>query len=108
MGSPLGSTLANIFKSFLETKLMANCPSEVKPILYRRYVDDTYCLFEKVEHVEKFRAYLNGQRPNIRFTYEIDEENSPPFLDVLVTWDGSAFITDLFRKKKFTGRRSNF
>ena len=108
MGSPLGPTLANIFMSVLETKFMANCPSEFKPILYRRYVDDTYCLFEKVEHVEKFLAYLNGQHPNIKFTYEIEEENSLPFLDVLVTWDGSAFVTDLFRKKTFTGLYTDF
>ena len=108
MGSPLGPTLANIFMSVLETKFMVNCPSEFKPILYRRYVDDTYCLFEKVEHVEKFLAYLNGQHRNIKFTYEIEEENSLPFLDVLVTWDGSAFVTDLFRKKTFTGLYTDF
>ena len=52
---------------------MANCPSEFKPILYRRYVDDT-CLFEKVEHVEELLAYLNILHPNIKSTYEIEEE----------------------------------
>ena len=108
MGSPLGPTLANIFMSVLETKFMANCPFGFKPILYRRYVDDTYCLFEKVEHVEKFLAYLNGQHLNIKFTYEIEEDNSLPFLDVLVTWDGSDFVTDLFRKKTFTGLYTDF
>ena len=92
----------------LETKFLANYPSESKPILYRRYVDDTYCLFRKVQHSEKFLAYLNGQHPNIKFTYDIEEKNSPPFLDVLVTWDGAAFITDLFRKKAFTGLYTDF
>ena len=94
--------------SVLKTKFMANCPSEFKPILYRRYVDNTYCLFEKVERVEKFLAYLNGQHRNIKFTYEIEEDNSLPFLDVLVTWDGSDFVTDLFRKKTFTGLYTDF
>ena len=63
---------------------MTNCPSEFKPILYRRYVDDAYCLFEKVEYVEKFLAYHNGQNPNIEFTYDIAEKNLQPFFDVLV------------------------
>ena len=103
MGSPLESTLANIFISVLATKFMVNCLSEFEPILYHRYVDDTYCLFEKVEHAEKFLAYLIGQHQNIKFPYESEEENSLPFLDVLVTWDCPAFVTDLFRKKTFTG-----
>ena len=43
--SPLGPTLANIFMNTLEKKYLANCPSEYKPVLYRRYVDDTFCSF---------------------------------------------------------------
>ena len=100
MGSQLGPKLASIFMSVLETKFMVKCPCEFKQISYRRYVDDTYCLFEKVEHVEKFLAYLNGQHLN--------KENSLPFLDVLATWDGSAVVTELFRKKIFTGLYTDF
>ena len=46
MGSHLGPTIANIFMCALEQNFLANCPSEFQPILYRRYVDDTYCIFE--------------------------------------------------------------
>ena len=71
-------------------ELSGESDSEAKPILYRRH--DTYCFFRKVEHIEKFLAYLNGQHLSTKFTYDIEEENSLPFLDVLVTWDGSAFF----------------
>ena len=46
MGSPLGPAFANIFMCALETNFLSNCPPECKPLLYRRYVDDTFCIFE--------------------------------------------------------------
>ena len=36
MGSPLGPTLANIFMCSLEQCYLSNCPSQFKPLLYRR------------------------------------------------------------------------
>ena len=68
MGSPLGPTLANIFLCFCEQIWLDNCPVEFKPVIYRRFVDDTFLLFRSKEHIEKFRLYLNCQHPNIKFT----------------------------------------
>ena len=42
MGSPLGPTLANIFLCFHEQICLGNCPVEFKPVIYRRFVDDTF------------------------------------------------------------------
>ena len=108
MGSPLGPSLANILMSQLEKRYLANCPSEFKPVLYCRYVDDTYCLFRDRNHINMFLEYINYQHPNINFTTEIESENSLPFLDVLVTHDGSNFSTSLYRKKTFTGLYTEF
>ena len=58
MGSPLGPTLANVFLSFYEVKLIEQCPKEFKPVFYRRYVDDIFVLFESTEHLSKFRDYF--------------------------------------------------
>ena len=58
MGSPLGPSLANIFMSHLEKRYLANCPSEFKPVLYRRFVDDTYCLFRDRDHITMFLEYI--------------------------------------------------
>ena len=99
MGSPLGPSLANIFMSHLEQRYLTNCPSEFKPVLYRRYVDDTYCLFRDRSHITMFLEYINCQHPNINFTTEIESENSLAFLDVLVTHEGTNFSTSLYRKK---------
>ena len=55
-----------------------------------------------------FLEYINCQHSSINFTTEIETENSLPFLDVLVTHDGSNFCTSLHRKKTFTGLYTDF
>ena len=64
MGSPLGPTLANVFLCYHEKSWLQNCPSEFKPVIYKRYVDDTFLLFRWEHHIEKFRNYLNCQHKN--------------------------------------------
>ena len=79
IGSPLGPTLANVFMCHFESIWLENCPSHFKPIIYRRFVDDTSLLFLSKDHVEKFRNYLNKQHKNIKFTSEIEEHGSLSF-----------------------------
>ena len=53
IGSPLGPTFANIFLSYHEETWLKNCPCEFKPVIYKRYVDDTFLLFWSKDHIEK-------------------------------------------------------
>ena len=46
MGSPLGPTLANAFMCHWERKWLNECPPDFKPVLYKRYVDDTFLIFK--------------------------------------------------------------
>ena len=46
-----------------------------KPIVYKRYVDVIFCLFENKTQAFAFHDYINKQHPNIKFTSE-EEENS--------------------------------
>ena len=61
MGLPLSPTLANIFLCFHENNWLNACPIEFKPIFYRRYIDDTFLIFNDVSHVQKFMDYLNSK-----------------------------------------------
>ena len=108
MGSPLGPSFANIFMCALEQNFLSNCPSNHKPIFYRSFVDDTFCIFQNRTQVECFLNYLNRQHPNIKFTQELEENNSLPFLDTLVTHVENGFNTNLYRKKTFTGLYTHF
>ena len=108
MGSPSGPTLANIFLCFHEQIWLDNCPVEFKPVIYRRFVDDTFLLFRSKEHIEKFRLYLNCQHPNIKFTSEIEENNSISFLDIKINRDNNRFLSSVYRKPTFSGVFTNF
>ena len=108
MGSPLGPILANVFLCFHEQIWLDNCPVEFKPLLYRRFVDHTFLLFRSKEHMEKFRLYLNCLHPNIKFTSEIEENNSISFLDIKINSDNNRFLTFVYCKPTFNGVFTNF
>ena len=108
MGSPLGPTLANVFLCYHEKIWLQNCPSEFKPVIYRRYVDDTFLLFRSKYHIEKFRNYLNHQHKIIKFTSETKNENSILFLDIKITMDNNKFMTSVYCKPTFSGVFTNF
>lgn len=108
MELPLGPTLANAFLCFNETTWLQNCPSSFKPVLYKRYVDDIFLLFESPDHHVKFRNYMNQQHPNMKFTDEVEKDGSLSFLDVKVDRTRDKFSTDVYRKDTFSGVLSNF
>ena len=108
MGSPLGPTLANVFLCYHEKIWLENCPSEFKPVMYRRYADDTFLLFRSKHLIEKFRNYLSRQHKNIKFTSETENENSISFLDIKITRENNKFMTSVYRKPTFSGVFTNF
>ena len=75
MGSPLGLTLANAFLVQFEKNWLQNCPFDLKPYYYRRYVDDIFVFFTSTKHLKAFQNFLNGQQANIPFTIEIEKQN---------------------------------
>ena len=54
IGSPIGPTLTNVFVYYHEKIWLQNCPSKFKPVIYRRYVDDTFLLFRLKHHMKNF------------------------------------------------------
>ena len=59
IASPLGPTFANIFLSVHEILWLEKCPPEFRPVIYKRYVDDTFLLFQNINQIERFKYYLN-------------------------------------------------
>ena len=111
MGSPLSAPMANIFLCYHEQKWLEECPVEFKPLLYRRYVDDTFLVFRRYEDIAKFHDYLNSKHENIKFTIEHERDNALSFLDVQLNKsdnDDGTFHLGIFRKATFTGLGMNF
>ena len=57
MGSPLGPAPANNFVGYYENKLLT---SVEKPLLYTRYVYDTFAIFSSETEADKFFTALNS------------------------------------------------
>ena len=108
MGSPLGPTLANAFLCHYEQIWLSECPSQFKPVVYRRYVDDIFVLFKSKEHLKLFVNYMNSKHKNIKFTFETEDSNNFSFLDVKITRKDKQFVTSIFRKATFSGVYTNY
>ena len=107
--SKILESLANIFMCHFEEKWLDQCPSNFKPIFYRRYVDDTFLLFRERSHVQLFLDYFNSKHVNINFTQAIEHNFKLSFLDCTVTRCGEYFNkTSVFRKSSFTGLGTSF
>jgi hypothetical protein len=89
--------------SHMEKKWLEECPDYFKPVLYRRYVDDTFLLFKSDQHIDLFLTYLNSKHPSINFTSDQEHNQILPFLDVKVQRLEDKFITSIYRKPTFTG-----
>ena len=81
MGSPLGPALENILIGYQEEKLFID---NNQPLIYFRYVDDTFALFEDESNCNQFLKQLNSLHQSLIFTHEKEVNGKLPFLDVLV------------------------
>jgi len=108
MGSPLGLAYANAFLCHHEEEWLNNCPPDFKPIVYKRYVDDCFLIFENERQSLQFLNYLNGKHSNIVFTSEGQLNNSLSFLDVSVSYNAGTFSSSVFHKPTTTLLGTNF
>ena len=79
MGSPLASVLANLFPGHHEN-IWLNKYQGPSLQFYRRYVDDTFCLFNNEQDALLSFDFLNSQHPNIKFTMEKDSNKMLAFI----------------------------
>ena len=79
MGSPIAPVLANLFLGNYEKLWLNECKC-LSVQFYRRYVDDTFCLFNNEHEALLFFEFLNSQHDNIKFTMEKETNNTLAFL----------------------------
>ena len=108
MGSPFAPVLANLFMGYHEHNWISNFHGE-KPLVYKRYVDDVFCLFNNENDANEFLDYLNKQHPNIKFTAEPELNGVLPFLDISIEkGNGGGFETSVYHKPSYTGLLLNY
>ena len=106
MGSPVSAVVANLYMEIFEGLALNAAP--VRPRIWKRYVDDTFSVMKKGD-VDGLLNHLNSIRPSIKFTMELEEDGSIPFLDTRVTRkvEGKLDIT-VYRKPTHTDRYLHF
>ena len=108
MGSPLAPVLANLFLGHYEN-IWLNKYQGPSLHFYRRYVDDTFCLFNNEQDALLFFNFLSSQHTNIKFTMDKESNKMLAFLDVYINnKDPSNLLMSVYRKKTFTGLLTNF
>ena len=95
-----------LFMSYHENNWLEDYEG-IKPILYKRYVDDIFAAFENENDLVSFFDYLNNRHPNKKFTKEDNIDGNIGFLDIFISSKNS-FSTSLYHKPTFTGLYLNF
>ncbi len=72
MGSPVSAVVANLYMEFFEEEALNSVP--VKSVLWKRYVDDTFCIVKKGSE-KHLLGHLNSVRP-IHFAMESEEDSN--------------------------------
>ena len=70
--------------------------SPTKPVIHKRYVDETSFLFQNTDQVEKSKNYLNLQYAGIKFTFEIQMNNLLLFSDIKIVRENKKFTSSVF------------
>ena len=103
MGSPLAPLLANWFVANIEDKILSDTTlNYCKPVIYKRYVDDIFAVFQSGTERDEFFKNLNEAHPNLTFTMETST-SSLPFLDVSITIRDGQYHSSVYRKPTNTG-----
>src|SRR6202000_1210074 len=94
----------DIFLSYYESEWVQNCP--VKPLFYRRYVDDTLWLLPVDSDVSVLMNYMNTRHSNMRFTYESESNDCIHFIGLTITHltenNRHKYLTSVYRKPTST------
>ena len=98
MGSPLSPVVANIVLERIEQAALEELQQRgIKPIFFRRYVDD--CLMgAKAEQVEEILSVFNGFHPRMQFTVETETDGQLKFLDTIMRRSNENISTEWFPK----------
>ena len=98
MGTKAAVAIANIFMHFFEDKYIFQNQNLLKPLLYKRFIDDIFMIWTHTRReLDNFIQYLNQVHPTIKFTANVSN-TSIDFLDTTVHLFERKLRTELYTK----------
>ena len=98
MGTKAAVAIANIFMHFFEDKYIFQNQNLLKPLLYKRFIDDIFMIWTHTRlELDNFIQYLNQVHPTIKFTANVSNTNID-FLDTTVHLSERKLRTELYTK----------
>ena len=67
-----------------------------KVLMYKRYIDDNFCMFGNEKYEDSFFDFLNCWHKNIKFTLGKECNTFLSFLDNLIKNQGNCFSTSVY------------
>jgi hypothetical protein len=102
MGNSPSLVVSNMFMEHFEE--VALVTADNKPTKWLRYVDDTFVIWPRgPARLQKFLHSLNSVRPTIKFTMEVETNDTFPFLHILIIKRGPKLATKVYWKPAHTG-----
>jgi hypothetical protein len=83
MGSPLSSTIAEIFLQDLEQNRLKNLLEDKKIVYYSRYIDDISIIHDQTKITPKtVLQQINAQHRDLQFTINEETDNQIAYFDL--------------------------
>lgn len=106
MGAPLSACIANLVAEYVQGKVLPKCKREVS--FFKRFFDDCF-LIVRLSKVNEILNLFNSFHPSLKFTCELEEDNSINFMDLTIEHKrGIKINTKWFQKTTHSGRYLHF
>jgi len=98
-GSPVSSTLAEIYLQYLEEKYVKHCLEHIDIIYQRRYVDDLVSIYDQSRtNTDKILNHINDH-----LEFKISKVNNTlQYLDLSISRNNNNIELDIYRKLTYT------
>ncbi|CAF4333364.1 unnamed protein product, partial [Rotaria magnacalcarata] len=96
MGAKLSPIIANICLEIYETTLAPDIIQE--SYLWLRYMDDVYSLWPRRCDLIQILRRLNSLHTSLKFTLELEDEHTLPFLDLATIREEDRILFKIYRK----------
>jgi len=99
MGSPISSTLAEIYLKYLEEIYVKHWLENMEIILYKRYIDDILIIYDQTK-TDETTIYntINNIDKNLEFKITGEENNTVIYLDLSINRNSNHIELGIYRK----------